>query len=153
MPALTPSFLYTFIAMIAVSTLLVASFMVYTNALRTSSEAKRLQNLIDIVAAKGTELLTLTLATNASAEAFIEMPTVIGEKQYWMQLHNDSSNSWLEGGLGNTPAEGAEMRVYLLTQASVDGSFVAGFGPAHLKCEVSEDFPHVILSLNSGDQS
>lgn len=153
MPTLTLSFLYTFVAMIAVSTLLVASFMVYTNALRTSSEAKRLQNLIEIVAAKGTELLTLTSATNASAEAFIDMPAVIGEKQYWMQLHNDSANVWLEGGLGNTPAEGAEMRVYLPTQASVSGRYIAGFGAAHLKCETSEGSPRMMLSLNSGDQS
>lgn len=153
MPTLTPSFLYTFIAMIAVSTLLVASFMVYTNTLRTSSEAKKLQNLIDIVAAKGTELLTLTLATNASAESFIDMPAAIGEKQYWMQLRNDFANVWLEGGLGNMPGEGAEMRVYLPTQASANGSYVAGFGVAHLKCEVSEGFPHMMLSLNSGDQS
>jgi len=135
LPAIAPSYLYTFIAMIAVSTLLVASFMAYANALRASSETTQLENLIDNVAAKSTELLTLTLSTNASAETFIQMPTTIGDKVYWLQLRNDSERAWLEGGFGNAPVEAAEMRVYLPKEATASGFYIAGYGAAHLKCE------------------
>jgi hypothetical protein len=150
-PAITPSYLYTFIAMIAVSTLLVASFMAYANALRASSETTQLENLMDNIAAKSTELLTLTLATNASAETFIQMPTAIGEKQYWLQLHNDSERAWLEGGFGSIPVEATETRVYLPKEATANGFYIAGYGAAHLKCENHAGFLQITLvSSNVG---
>ena len=148
MPAITPSYLYTFIAMMAVSILLVASFMAYTNALRASSETTQLENLMDNMAAKSTELLTLTLATNASAETFIQMPTAIGEKQYWLQLRNDSERAWLEGGFGNAPIA-AEMRVYLPKEATVDGVYIAGYGAARLKCENHAGFLQITLASSN----
>lgn len=150
MPAITPSYLYTFIAMIAVSTLLVASFMAYADALRTSSETKQLENLMDHLAAKCVELLTLARAANASTETFIQMPTAIGEKQYWLQLRNDSTRAWLEGGLGNAPADDAETRVYLPSEAAANGSYIAGYGAASLRCDVRVGFPQIKLGSNVG---
>ncbi len=146
---MTPSHLYTFIAMIAVSTLLVMSFMAYANTLRLSAEARQLENLIDHVAAKSTELLVLTMATNASCEAFLQMPTAIGVREYWLQLHNDSEKAWLEGGLGNVPTSGAELRVYLPKEASAIGHYVGGYGAAHLRCEIVSDNPQIQLTNSS----
>ena len=87
MSSIPPSYLYTFVAMIAVSSLLIFSFMAYAEAIRFSSEARQLKNLLDHVAGKSTELVTLTLATNATAESFLQMPTSIGNRQYWLGLH------------------------------------------------------------------
>jgi len=149
MPSITPSYLYTFIALIAVSSLLVFSFMAYADTLRVFSETKQLKNLIDYVAAKSTELLALTLATNATAETFFQMPATIGNKQYWLLLRNDSAKTWLEGGLGDIIMEGTELRVYLPREASATGYYIGGYGVAHLKCYVSAEVPQIQLASSA----
>jgi len=151
MPAITPSYLYTFFAIIAVSGILLVSFMNYANAIRFSSEVGKLRDLMDSVAAKATELISLTKATNATTEAYIQAPAAIGDRQYWLMLRNDSSKVWLEGGLGNTPKEGAGMRVYLPSMALACGCYVSGYGTIRLKCSVNHDagIPEVQLSSSS----
>lgn len=149
MPSITPSYLYTFAALIAVSSLLVFSFMAYADALRVSSEVKQLKNLMNYVAAKNTELLTLALTTNATTETHLQMPVVIGNKQYWLQLRNDSKKAWLEGGLGNMPIEETELRIYLPKEASATGYYIGGYGAACLKCYVNADVLQIQLTSSS----
>lgn len=152
MPSITPSYLYTFVALMAVSSLLILSFMAYAEALRVSSETRQLKNLIDHVVAKSTELLTLTLATNATSEAFLPMPASIGNKQYWLRLCNNSEKTWLEGGLGNAPIEGTELRVCLPKEASATGYYIGGYGPVHLKCYSNASVPQILFTnLGDGD--
>jgi hypothetical protein len=124
--------------------------MAYADTLRGFSETRQLKNLMDHVAAKGTELLTLTLVTNSTAKAFLQMPTAIGSKQYWLMLCNDSSKVWLGGGLGDVPAEETELRVYLPRQASVTGYYIGGYGAISLTCYVNAKVPHIYLSSSSG---
>lgn len=150
MPTITPSYLYTFVALMAVSSLLFFSFMAYAEALRVSSETRQLKNLMDHVAAKSTELLTLTLATNATSEAFLPVPVSIGNKQYWLRLCNNSDKTWLEGGFGNIPIEGTELRIYLPKETSATGYYIGGYGAVHLKCYSNASVPQ-ILFMNSGD--
>ena len=145
MPSITPSYLYTLIALIAVSSLLVFSFMAYADAIRVSSEVKQLKNLMSYVATKSTELLTLTLATNATLEAFLQMPEAVGNKYYWLQLRNDSAKAWLEGGFGNMPTEGAELRIYLPKEASAQGYYIGGYGAVYLECHVGAGVPQIQL--------
>lgn len=149
MPSITPSYLYTFAALIAVSSLLVFSFMAYADALRVSSEVKQLKNLMNYVTAKNTELLTLASTTNATTEAHLQMPAAIGNKQYWLQLRNDSKKAWLEGGLGNTPVEETELRIYLPKEASATGYYIGGYGAACLKCYVSAGVLQIQLTSSS----
>jgi hypothetical protein len=149
LPSIAPSYLYTFVALIAVSSLLVSSFMAYANTLRVSSEVKQLENLMNYVAAKNTELLTLASTTNAATEAYLQMPTTIGDKQYWLQLRNDSKEAWLEGGLGNTPVEETELRIYLPKEASATGYYIGGYGAARLKCYVNAGVLQIQLSSSS----
>lgn len=152
MPSITPGYLYTIIALIAVSTLLSVAFLAYTNAFRASSEMKQLKNLMDYVAAKGTELLTLASTSNATTETFVQMPATIGDRQYWLQLRNSSAEAWLEGGFGNVPTEGTDLRVYLPQRTSADGYYLAGYGAAYLNCsETSGVFQlNLTSSRNSG---
>lgn len=150
MPSITLGYLYTFVALMAVSSLLIFSFMAYAEALRVSSETRQLKNLMDHVAAKSTELLTLTLAINTTSEAFLPMPVSIGNKQYWLRLCNNSEKTWLEGGLGNVPMEGTELRVYLPKEACATGYYIGGYGAVHLRCYSNASVPQ-ILFINSGD--
>jgi len=151
MPAITPGYLYTFFAIIAVSGILLVSFMNYANAIRFSSEVGKLKDLMDSVAAKATELISLTKVTNATTEVYIQAPAAIGDRQYWLMLRNDSSKVWLEGGMGSTPKEGAGMRVYLPSMALAYGCYVSGYGAILLKCSISHEvgIPEVQLSSSS----
>jgi hypothetical protein len=152
MPLITPSYLYTFVALLAVSSLLVFSFMAYSGNIRYSSEARQLRNLMSTVAAKSTELLTLILTTNASVEAYIEMPASIGSQQYWIQLQNNSARAWLGGGFGNVPAKGSDLRVYLLKETFATGYYAAGHGPAKLVCHSIDNVPNIQLTaFNEGN--
>jgi hypothetical protein len=123
--------------------------MAYTDALRVSSEAKQLKNLMNYVATKSIDLLTLALTTNATADAHLQMPSAIGNKQYWLQLRNDSRNTWLEGGLGNTPVEETDMRIYLPKEVSARGYYIGGYGAACLKCYVSAEVLQIQLTSSS----
>lgn len=146
MPSITPGYLYTFFALIAVSSILIASFVDYANAIRFSSEIKTLKNLMDLVAAKTTELLAMALMTNTSAETIIQAPTSIGSKQYWLAFRNDSNRAWLEGGFGNTPTENMELRVHLPCKAEASGFYVSGYGAIHLTCSTRADAPMISIS-------
>jgi len=152
LPSITPSYLYTFIALIAVSSLLLFSFMTYANALRFSSEVKQLKNLMDHVASEATELVTLSLTTNAATKIYLQMPTTIGDKHYWLQLRNDSGKAWLEGGFGNLPIEGAELQVHLPKGVWATGYYVGGYGAAQLECYFEDDVLRIQLtSLGEGE--
>lgn len=150
MPSITPSYLYTFVALIAVSSLLIFSFMAYVNTLRASSETRQLKNLMDHVTAKSIELLTLVRSTNATSESFLTMPTSIGDKQYWLQFRNDSAKTWLEGGLGDVPIEGTELSIYLPQKILATGHYIGGYGSIHLKCYLDMSIPQIFLSNQGG---
>lgn len=145
MPSLPPSYLYTFAAMIAVSSLLIFSFMAYANAMRFSSEVRQLKNLMDRVAAEGTELVAFVLTTNATTENFVQMPTAIGDRQYWLQLCNDSKSTWLAGGFGNEVVDGADLRAYLPKEANATGNYFSAHGAAHLSCSFAFGAPQLKL--------
>jgi hypothetical protein len=89
---------------------------------------------MDYVAAETTELITLSLTANATAQTYLQMPTTIGDKQYWLQLRNDSVKAWLEGGFGNLPMEGTELQVYLPKEVWATGYYVGGYGAIQLGC-------------------
>jgi hypothetical protein len=146
LPSILPSYLYTFIALLAVSSLLVFSFMAYVSAVRSASEIELLKNLMDRVAAKGTELVTLALTTDAEAESFMQMPTTIGSMQYWLQLRSNAESCWVEGGFGDTVTEGTDLRVYLPEETVASGIYVAGHGAAYLSCNFSAETPQLQLS-------
>jgi hypothetical protein len=109
---------------------------------------------MDYVAAESTKLLTLTLTTNATATVYLQMPTTIGERQYWLELRNDSAKAWLEGGFGNSPVEGIDLRVYLPNGVLATGYYLSGYGAAKLKCQFEADVLCIQLASSSlGEQT
>jgi hypothetical protein len=150
MPTIAASHLYTFAALIAVSSLLTTSFMVYANTIREASEATRLEDLMNLVASESLRLLTLTLSTNASTETFMQLPPRIGDKYYWLKLENDSSKAWLEGGFGNNPNTMGKLRISLPKNVLANGSYISGYGAARLRCFLDFGFVQIQLSSEGG---
>ena len=150
MPSTIPSHIYTMIALAIVGALLVATVNSYTSTLRNTSEIEQLRNLLSQVATKGSELITLTAATNSSSEASVQLPASIGTEQYWMRVRNDSSNVWIEGALGRIIEGEAANRVYLPRIISAAGYFVSGYGSAILEAYINGSTPQLNLSSQGG---
>ena len=148
MPSIASNYLYSFVALLAVSTLLVGAFSYYTSTLRAIPEIEQLKNTLDHVVAKGNELLTLAITTNATVSIVVQLPSSIGHRQYWIQVRNDTSNAWLEGALGRIGESGTTYEVFFPGKASTSGHYISGYGPALLECYMNGSIPQ----LNLGSQ-
>lgn len=150
MPSIAVSHLYTFIALTIVGTLLVFSFSSYASIVRTIPEIEQLKNILDHVAAKGNELLTLVITTNATAQTFVQLPSTIGQREYWIQIRNDTSNAWVEGALGKMGDGETKYRVFFPGKVSTSGYHIGGYGAAVLECYVNGSIPQLNLSSVGG---
>jgi len=150
LPSIPSSYLYTFIALTTVSILLISSYSSYANTVRAIPEIKQLKNIIDHVAAKGNELLTLVTTTNSTAYTFIQLPPTIGYRQYWIRVQNDTSNVWVEGALGQLGESGTKYQVFLPRKASTSGYHIGGYGPVILECYMNSSIPQLNLRPAGG---
>jgi hypothetical protein len=146
LPAIAPSYIYAFFALITVSSILISSFAAYATTLRNIPEREQLENLLSYVASKGYELVALTTATNSSSEIALQLPASIGNKEYWVRLSNDSSKAWVEGALGKIHEGNVFNRVYLPKTVAVLGNYSSGYGPAVLECSVNGSTINLHLS-------
>lgn len=131
--------------MIAVAGLLISSFTAYASTIRASSETRQLKVIMDHVASESTQLVTFTLTMNSTIEEFVQMPTTIGSRQYWLQLRNDSESAWLEGGFGSPMIGSTGMRADLPREVAAAGRYVAGHGAARLSCSINDGKPLLVL--------
>ena len=150
MPSIALNHLYTFIAVTIVSVLLVSSYSSYANTLQTIPETEQLKNILDHVAAKGNELLTLVITTTSKAHTLVQLPPTIGNRQYWIRICNDTSNVWIEGALGQLDESVQEYKIFLPGKASTSGYYVGGYGPAMLECYMNGSVPQLNLSPAGG---
>jgi hypothetical protein len=148
LPSIASNYLYSFVALLAVSTLLVGAFSYYTSTLRAIPEIEQLKNILDHVVAKGNELLTLAITINTTVSIVVQLPSTIGLRQYWIQVRNDTSNAWLEGALGSYGESGTTYKVFFPGKASTLGHYISGYGPALLECYMNGSIPQ----LNLGSQ-
>ena len=151
MPTIAPSYILAFFALITVSSILISSFSIYTSALRAVPEVEQLENILNHIASKGYELITLTTATNSTSEAVLQLPSAIGNRLYWIRLRNESSMAWVEGALGVIHENNVANRVYLPRAISVLGNYSSINGPAILECYLSNST--IYLHLTSWRES
>ncbi len=136
MPSLSPSYLYTLAATLIVGTLLTGSFAVYTSSLDSASELSHIRDLIDMIAAEGTRLVTLAEAANATYDGFVQMPGTIGRQQYWISLHSESEKAWVEAGFGTFVTSHAGIRAYLPQETVASGHYISGTGAIQMVCHI-----------------
>ena len=134
MPTIAPSYIYSFFALIAVSSILITSFGAYATTLRNVPEIGQLNSLLRYVATMGSELATLVETTNSTSKVILELPSRIGAKRFWMRLANDSRKAWVEGALGIIHEGSPTNQVYLRTAVAVLGNYSSEYGPAVLEC-------------------
>ena len=125
------------VAMLAIGTLLIFAFNSYVATLRYAPETKRLDSILNRIAAKAIELLT-SAEENASIQVNMDMPTAIGNREYWIRLSNDTLRSWVEGGLGKSSGYSSDHQVFLPGNPSATGYYASGYGKATMRCSVSD---------------
>jgi hypothetical protein len=145
MPSIIPSYIQMFVAMIAVGTLLIFSFNSYAATLRFIPETEQLDNLLNYVAAKATELITST-QTDGSTQFYLNLPLRIGDQQYWIRLQNDTLQSWVIGGFGTYWNITSSHKVFLPGKPIVTGHHLSVYGPAVLKSWVNGSVRQLFLT-------
>jgi hypothetical protein len=133
MPSIIPSYVYTLMASIVVGTLLIYAFDVSTVGTKNQAEKQQLTNIAEFVAIKSCELVSATTAENLSASLRLDLPPLIGDQRYWIQLGNDSFAGWVESGYGTTPHLNEE-QAPIPFEVSASGAYVSDSGSASLNC-------------------
>jgi len=136
LPSIIPSYVYTLIASIIVGTLLIYAFDVSTVNTKNEAEKQQLRNLAGYVATKACELVSSATAENLSTSLRLDIPPLVGNQRYWIQLGNDSSVAWVESGYGTTPYS-SEQHVTIPSEISASGLYISDLGTPILQCSAN----------------
>jgi len=131
-----------------VGTLLIFSFNSYAATLRFIPETEQLNNLLNYVAAKATELITST-RTGTITQFCLNLPIEIGNQPYWISLQNDTLQSWVIGGFGTDWNISSSYVVFLPGNSIATGHHLSVNGPAVLRSWINGSVHQ--LFLREGD--
>ena len=147
MPAIIPSYVYTMIAFAIIGALLISSVISYTNTLKITSEKKQLYNVMSQLSTSAITMANLLSKENSSAQAFVDLPSSIGNQQYWLSFQNDSFYAWIYGGFGTDVQKTGSDQMFLLKGLDINGNFVSGYGSAII--EGSRNGSTITLNLQN----
>jgi hypothetical protein len=147
-PSIIPSYVYTFFALSVVGTLLICTFSAYAVSMKTDVELEQLKNLLEHVAAETCEIISTTQTNNSTVTVRVPLPVSLGEKRYWIQLQNDTTHAWVEGGLGGNPVP-TTLVVFVPGIVNASGLYISGHGFAELVCEMQG----TVVCLNLSGES
>jgi len=146
MPSQATSYFYTIVAMGVVALMITNAFKVQVAGLEAVSDRQALRELLEAVAAEATELIAFTEATNATAKVSLQTPTLIGDKGYWIRLHSDATEAWVEGAFGEPWTGSPDYRVELPWGVDASGTFRGGFGTLMMNCTIQGGDQTVVLA-------
>jgi len=137
--------------LVMVGAILTCSLGYHAISLRAAPETAQLKKTLSHIAAKGSELLTLVTTMNSTVHFYLQLPSKIGDKAYWVRICNDSLHAWLEGSLGS-PSGPGRYRVFFPGRVSASGCYIGGYGAAELECYMNGSVPQLNL-VSSGDDA
>ena len=146
MPSQATSYFYTIVAMGVVALMVTNAFKVQVAGLEAVSDRQALRELLEAVATEATELIAFTEATNATAKVSLRTPTLIGDKEYWIRLHSDTTEAWVEGAFGEPWAGNPDHRVELPWGVDASGTYRGGFGTLMMNCTNQSGDQTVVLA-------
>jgi len=146
MPSHATSYFYTIVAMGVVALMITNAFKIQVTGLKAVSDRQELREILEAVATEATELMAFTEATNATAKVSLQTPTLIGDKEYWIRLHSDASEAWVEGAFGEPWTGNPDFRVELPWGVNASGTYRGGFGTLMMNCTSQGGVQTVILA-------
>jgi hypothetical protein len=148
LPSIIPSYVYTLFASIIVSSILICACGLSTLNVRYEAERQRLSSVAEYVVTKSVELISHASADNLTSTLHLNVPSLIGNQIYWIQIANDSSKTWVEVGFG-TSAQSSGHRAYIPSEVSASGLYVSDASDASLECYSNNT--GVYLKLSGGN--
>jgi hypothetical protein len=133
MPSIIPPYIYTLFASILVGVIIIAAVGVSAAELKSVAEEQQLNNLAQYVATKSLELISQTNTGNINVTTKLDLPSTIGNQQYWITLTNSSSRTWVQAGIGINEASSAYQST-IPAQAQTEGVYRSIQGQASLEC-------------------
>ena len=148
MPSIIPSYVYTLFASLIVGTIVVSACSLSTLNVKTEAETQQLTNIAEYVATESLDLISHAISENLTSTLHLNVPQLIGNKMYWIQIANDSARTWVESGFGTT-APSSEQRTYIPMEVSASGTYTSDSGVATLECYSDSVGIHLTLSGGS----
>jgi len=148
MPSIIPSYVYTLFACMIVGTLLIGASSLSSLSVKNEADLQELKNIADYVATTSFELISSTQTNNLTANLVLNIPAIVGNQRYWVQLDNDSFRSWVNIGFGTDPQPGGQ-RTYIPSRVSAFGDYISGAGIPVLKCYSDGSATYLEISKGS----
>jgi len=147
LPSIIPSYIYTLFASMIVGSLLIVTFSLSSLNIKSKAENQQLKSLAEYVATKSCEIISATTTNKLTVNFTLDLPPLVGNQRYWVQLKNDSSIAWVEIGYGTTP-QSTDRQTLIPLKVSASGTYTSGSGPAVLQCQTQD--AETYLSLSGG---
>lgn len=145
MPSIIPSYVYTLFASLIVGTIVISACGLSTLNVKTEAEKQQLSNITEYVATESMELISHATAENLTSTLHVDLPPLIGNQRYWIEITNDSARTWVEAGFGTT-AISSDQRTYIPSDVSASGTYMSDSGAAILECYPDSAGVHLTLS-------
>jgi hypothetical protein len=113
-------------------------------SVKAQAENQQLSNIADYVAAKSMQLVADAPAENFSLKIALDIPQLIGNQRYWVQVLNDSSNAWVQTGFGAS-ATASVHRTVIPSEVVASGVYVSGSGVAFLQYQCNSSGYYLTL--------
>ncbi len=146
MVSIIPSYVYSLFAALIVGTIIVSTCSLSMVNIKNEAQNQQLANIDEYVAAQSLALLTRTTQNNQNTTQFLDLPSQIGNQEYWIWITNDSSTAWVESGFGTTATQ-SQPQIYIPAEVAASGIFASGWGRAFLQCSCQNQT--VTLTLTS----
>jgi hypothetical protein len=145
LPSIIPSYIYTIFASILVGTIVISAVGLSTANIKQEAEKQQLSNVAKYVATKCLELTQQSIVNNVNSTIHLDLPTSIGNQQYWIRIANDSSKAWVEVGFGAT-ASSSLQRAYIPSEVSTSGTYTSISGTPNLESYSDNSGVHLTIS-------
>jgi hypothetical protein len=110
----------------------IAACALATVNVKAAAETQQLSNIRDYVAAKSMELIADAPAEYSALKVAVDLPPLIGNQRYWVQIQNDSQNAWVDAGFGSTVIF-SDQQTGIPAGVEASGFYISGSGPAFLE--------------------
>ncbi len=133
MVTIIPSYVYSIVAALIVGTIIVSSCVLSMANIKTDAINQQLANVDEYVATQSLILINHVTENGQNSTQILNLPTEIGNQEYWISITNDSSNAWVESGFGTVPIQN-QPQIYIPADTAASGTFVSGWGRAIIQC-------------------
>jgi hypothetical protein len=134
MPSIIPSYVYTLFASLIVGTIVVCACGILTLNIKNIAEDRQLVNISEYVAVQSNELVLRAARDNMNSTVYVNVPSSIGNKQYWIQIANDTTQTWVAAGFGAVGGS-SEQLANIPAQVDASGIYSSYTGKVILECQ------------------